>query len=447
SKFNLAIQGKRQPGSSFKIFVLASALDDGIKPSKTYSATPFTMKLPGDDWKVVNASKNSSGRMNLRSATVFSVNAVYARLIQDIGPAKVVELAKKMGITTEIPPYPSIALGTVGVSPLEMASGASTLANMGVHNKPLGILKITDAKGRIVQENRVAGETVLDPEKAFQAVEILREVIARGTGKAANIGRPAFGKTGTTNSYRDAWFVGSTPDLAAAVWVGYPQAQIAMKSVRGIRVQGGTFPARIWSRFMGQAVADLPPSKFEKPAASTKKELKNINLEVCADMDYKATEFCTKTTSRYFKPGSEPTQPCPVHQGVKVPDVIGISATTAMSTLKDAGFKVSRTYQKSGTIYSGVVISQYPQDGEVKRGTSIKLVISEGASKPKKVAVPNVIGLSETKARNTLRASGFSVSVQYSKNASESGTVIGQSPSRGVQRTRGTKILIIVATS
>ena len=447
NKYNLATQGKRQPGSSFKIFVLATALANGVRPTKIYQASPFTMKLPGKDWQVVNSNKSPKGKMTVRDGTVFSVNALFARLIMDVGPAKVAEMAKKMGIQTEIPAFPSISLGTVGVSPLEMASAASTLANMGVHNRPLAIVRITDAKGKVIEDNKVQGEQVLEPAVAYAEIDILKEVIQRGTGKAASIGRPAAGKTGTTNSYRDAWFVGFTPDLTAAVWVGYPQAQIAMNSVHGIRVQGGTFPAQIWAKFMSSALSGTPPSNFQAPAnAQMPAQAPNIKVTVCTDMDYLATTYCPKTTTKYFKAGSEPTQPCPVHQGVSVPDVIGISLSTAVSTLKEAGFKVQETFQASPTVISGIVIAQDPREGTVKQGSKVTIVISRGPEMPRKVAVPSVLGMSENQAVNTLGASGFTPSIYYSKSSSEAGKVIRQSPSGGTQKTRGGRVMIIVAT-
>ncbi len=232
-KFNLAVQGRRQAGSAFKPFVLVSALKEGIPATKTYSAKTFTVELPGKDWTVHNYSKRSYGSMTVREGTIHSVNCVYARMIMDVGPQKVVDTAKSMGIVTSLEPNPAIALGglKIGVSPLEMASAYGTLANSGTYCKPFGIKKVTDASGRVIYESDNEKKEVLEPSLAFQATSILEDVIKFGTARRARIGRPAAGKTGTTNDYKDAWFVGYTPDLVASVWVGHAAKLIPMTNV------------------------------------------------------------------------------------------------------------------------------------------------------------------------------------------------------------------------
>ncbi len=251
-KFNLAVQGHRQAGSAFKTFVLTTAIDQGISPNKVYRSTPVTIKLPGKDWEVHNYTEGSGGPpMSIKAGTIHSVNCVYARLIMDVGPQNVVDMAKRMGIVTPLEPYPAIALGGLktGVTPLEMASAYGTLANQGVHIKPTPVIKIMDSSGKVIEKNRNVKRSAMDPSVAYMVTDILQDVISYGTGTRARIGRPAAGKTGTTQNYRDAWFAGYTPDLVAAVWVGHPKAQISMLRVHGIRVAGGTFPAQIWARF------------------------------------------------------------------------------------------------------------------------------------------------------------------------------------------------------
>ena len=202
---------------------------------------------------MTGAHGSSKGKMRLRPATEKSVNSVFAQLILEVGADEVVKTAERMGISKGIEPVPAIALGGLerGVSPLEMASAYATLAAGGRRAKPYSITYVKDANGEMLRKDRGRRRrAAIDPAVAYLTTDILRGVITRGTGTAAQIGRPAAGKTGTTQEYRDAWFVGYTPDLATAVWVGYPDSQKEMKSVHGRAVTGGSFPAQIWAAFM-----------------------------------------------------------------------------------------------------------------------------------------------------------------------------------------------------
>ncbi len=272
NKFNLAVQGRRQPGSSFKPFVLVTALKQGIGPNDTFnSSSPQTFRIgkPGHwyEWTVHNAEGSGSGMMTLRDATVNSVNAVYANVILKVGTQNVVNTAYSMGITTHVDPFPAIGIGglTTGVSPLEMASAYGTLANNGVHVKPEAIIKITDANGNIIKQTQPQSSQAIDPEIAHRAVDIMKGVIQRGTATRANIGRPAAGKTGTNEAFRDAWFVGFTPNLVTSVWMGYPNAQISMYNVHGSEGFGGIIPASIWHDFMGVYLEGTPATDFPPP--------------------------------------------------------------------------------------------------------------------------------------------------------------------------------------
>lgn len=440
NKFNLATQGKRQPGSSFKIFTLATALEQGRSPDDTYDSSSFNYHLPGKDWHVSNATEGEGGgKMTIREGTVHSVNAVYARMIQDVGPENVVNMAHRMGITSYIPPYPSITLGTAEVTPLEMASAASTLANNGVHNQPITVAKITDARGKVILENAPQGEEVLTPSIAYTETGILKEVISRGTGRNANIGRPAAGKTGTTNSFQDAWFVGYTPDLATAVWVGYPQAQIAMYSVHGMRVQGGSFPAQIWARFMEKALENSPESDFEKVSASSSK-----GIRICKESGLLATQFCPETVTRNFSSEDMPTKYCTIHKGATVPSVVGTSSSTAIRTLEDAGFRVTQVNRTSSLSY-GTVISQSPSGySRAAQSSVVTIFVSKGSTK---AIVPSVINMGEWQARSTVSGAGLNPVVQYVSSPSQAGKVVNQSPSAGSERNQGSQVVIVVATS
>ncbi len=269
--FNLASQARRQAGSTFKAFVLATAIKQGINPATTsYLSAPFSyqpdpLSLP---WNVHTYDDTYSGPISIESATLKSDNSVYARLTLDVGPENVAETAHNLGVTTPLPPYPSMGLGSIAVSPLEMTSAYATFADGGIASRPTGIRKVVLSDGTI---DRDAGWGVPDQHRAIpdwvaaEVTRILGENIQSGTGVAANYGRPAAGKTGTTENHADAWFCGYTPSLTTAVWVGYPRGEIPMTDVHGIAVAGGTFPAEIWHDYMEKATIGTPDRGFPAP--------------------------------------------------------------------------------------------------------------------------------------------------------------------------------------
>jgi penicillin-binding protein 1A len=265
--FNLAAQGHRQPGSSFKTMVLVAALRQGINPnSTTYDSKPLNLNVPGyGPWRVKTYDGSYGGRMNLVQATLKSDNTVYAQLDVDVGPKKVAETAHLLGIRTKLDGIPSEGLGglRLGVSPLEMSSAYATLAAGGMYSEPKAIKRVEFPDGKSDDLGKVKRKRVISDGIAYEATKILEMNVQRGTGTRAGYGCPAAGKTGTTDNYNDAWFVGYTPSMAAAVWVGYPNALKEMRSVHGIEVAGGTFPAQIWHGFMSVAHKDCKP--FPKP--------------------------------------------------------------------------------------------------------------------------------------------------------------------------------------
>lgn len=313
NQFNLAAQGKRQPGSAFKPFVLVAALENGVRPESVYSAAPYSVEVKDGIWKVENYENTfAKSALSLQAATSWSVNAVYARLIMDIGPEKVVQTAKKMGIVSRLDPDPAIALGGLkdGVSPMEMASAYGTVANGGLRVNPSGILKVTDDRGKIVLQPNRASKRVLDKRVAVETSLMLHDVVENGTGTAARIGVWAAGKTGTTQSYRDAWFVGWAGDISTAVWVGYPEAQVEMTEVHGIRVTGGSFPASIWAQFMKGATSArsepvTPPTATEVPT--------QVVVRVCQESMKLANSRCPDAVDIYLTTDLVPTQVCPLH--------------------------------------------------------------------------------------------------------------------------------------
>jgi penicillin-binding protein 1A len=270
SQFNLAAQGHRQPGSTFKAFVLTTAIKQGIDPYSTYyTSKPLNLYLPQwGHWEVHTADEGYLGTVNLQQATIASDNTVFAQLDLDVGPGAVAATAHSMGITSPLDGIPAEGIGglRVGVSPLEMADAYSTLASGGIHHEPVAVTKVVFPSGRAERPEQPRPQRVLSQPVAWQVTRLLHDNIAEGTGTAAYTGCPGqAGKTGTTDEYTDAWFAGYQPNLATVVWVGYPQSNaISMSSVHGIIVFGGTFPAEIWhSLYSG---AGVPCEEFHEPS-------------------------------------------------------------------------------------------------------------------------------------------------------------------------------------
>lgn len=351
NKFNLATQGRRQPGSSFKTFVLVAALEEGMPPRR-YVDSSSPAKIPTTPvWTVSNSEGRGRGMITMDSATRASVNTVFARLIWDLndkdetGAEKVAKLARRMGIASDVPAYPSIALGSHNVTPMEMASAYGTLATNGLHFPPSAITRVLDASGDTVFDADPAGSRALEPEIAYAATSVLKGVISGGTASRAQIGRPAAGKTGTSQNYRDAWFVGYTPQLSTAVWVGYYEKEIPMRSVNGIRGFGGTLAAPIWARFMKAALADQPVLDFEKQPAP-------------------------KYT---WKPEWDPF--------ITVPKLLGMTYAQATAAVAESDFKVSVVEAFDPKAPVGIVVGQNPAAGSrVSQGGAITITVSKGAA-------------------------------------------------------------------
>jgi penicillin-binding protein 1A len=270
SQFNLAAQGHRQPGSTFKAFVLTTAIKQGIDPYTTYyTSKPLNLYLPQwGHWEVHTADLGYQGTVNLKQATVTSDNTVFAQLDLDVGPKAVAATAKSMGITSPLDGIPAEGIGglRVGVSPLEMADAYATLASGGVHHDPVAVTRVAFPNGRVERPEAAQPQRVLSRPVAWEVTRLLHDNITEGTGTAAYTGCTGqAGKTGTTDEYTDAWFSGYQPNLATAVWVGYPESnEISMSSVHGIIVFGGTFPAEIWhSLYSG---AGVPCGEFTEPS-------------------------------------------------------------------------------------------------------------------------------------------------------------------------------------
>jgi 1A family penicillin-binding protein len=255
NSYNFATQGMRQPGSSFKMFVLVTALEKGIPPRRMINSSSPAVIPSHPPWHVSNSEGSGHGYMTISDATRNSVNVVFARLIWELGADDVARTARRMGITSRVPALPSIALGSAPVSPLDMASAYGTLANRGIHVKPASIVRIIDSNGIVIYDYKPLSTRVLTPQIAWAATQQLQGVVSGGTGtRAALPGREVAGKTGTAQNYQDAWFVGYTPQLVTAVWMGYSKGAIPMRNVHGQRAFGGTFCAPIWHSFMMAAL-------------------------------------------------------------------------------------------------------------------------------------------------------------------------------------------------
>jgi penicillin-binding protein 1A len=270
SKFNLAAQGHRQPGSTFKAFVLTTAIKQGIDPYSTYyTSKHLDLNLPQwGHWEVSTADEGYLGRVNLQQATVASDNTVFAQLDLDVGPQRVAATAKSMGIESELDGIPAEGIGglRIGVSPLEMADAYATLASGGIHRNPIAIRRVVFPGGRADRPEHPDPRRVVPEPVAYEVWRLLHDNITEGTGTAAYTGCAGQGgKTGTTDNFTDAWFAGIQPNLATVVWVGYPQSNaIEMTSVHGTTVYGGTFPAEIWHSLY--ANAEIPCEEVSQPS-------------------------------------------------------------------------------------------------------------------------------------------------------------------------------------
>jgi penicillin-binding protein 1A len=289
NQFNRAWQSHRQPGSSFKAYVYTAEVDAGHPPTTIVEDTPVSYPMgDGTRWAPMDDDNRFLGAITLRYALAQSRNVVAVKLAQDLGIDRVIEYARRMGVTAPLDPTLSLALGSSGVSPLDQAAGFATLANQGVHIPPSPIKIVRDSIGTPVLDNTYPQQTeVVSAGVAYVMTSMLQSVIKEGTGTNAEIGRPAAGKTGTTSSFRDAWFVGYTPDLVAAVWIGNDDYSRMNESY------GGNVPARIWARFMKQALAKVKPHDFVLPIGEVHK-----------------VRLCGTGKDEVFLAGTEPERTC-----------------------------------------------------------------------------------------------------------------------------------------
>jgi membrane peptidoglycan carboxypeptidase len=453
-QYNMATQGHRQAGSAFKTFVLSAAVDSGVSPDQYFdSDSPASFEVTGAaDWKVSNYEGSGDGYISLTDATERSVNVAYANVMMKVGVDRVIQTAKAMGITAPLNRDPAIALGGLreGVNTLEMASAYGTLATGGMRATPYTIERIIDAEGEVVPLKgtlkRPAKRRALLQAVAALVTDTLEGVIDSGTGTRADIGRPQAGKTGTAQNYVDAWFVGYVPQMSAAVWVGHPKSQVPMRDVHGMRVTGGSFPAKIWARFMEKAMEGMKELDFPKPPDGS------IVYETIDPVTgYLASKYCPNTVEARYAKGKAPKTRCPVHEELLVPNVEGMTLEKAQDTLKDAGLESSATVVPSGSP-KGQVVDQDPEGGaKAERGLVVKLKVSDGkgvttpGATSTAVSVPGVTGLTLSAAEAALSKLGLKWSITYVKSSKPRDTVIGSDPPAGTTVKPGSTVLLMVS--
>ncbi len=262
SEFNRALNAQRQPGSAFKPIIYAAALENNFTPASVIDDSPVSFPGgPSGEWRPENYDRKFYGPTRLREALAYSRNVVTVKLVEAVGIDKVMAFARDVGIDTNMPRELTIALGSISVTPMELAFTYATFANGGEKMTPITIKYITDAQGNVLEDNEPEGVESITPQTAFLITSMMEDVISYGTGMRGNIGRAAAGKTGTSNDYKDAWFAGYTPQLVGCVWVGFDD----MRKSLGRGEVGGTAAAPIWADFMKNALAGEPVEEFAMP--------------------------------------------------------------------------------------------------------------------------------------------------------------------------------------
>jgi penicillin-binding protein 1A len=462
SQFNLAVQGERQPGSSFKPFVLATALEEGIAPGTTFVSRPITLTLDGTTWPVTNYEGSYLGTIDLQQATIHSDNSVFGQLTKTVGPNNVVHTAHRLGIASPLRPYLSLGLGAQAVNPLEMARAFSAFANGGfridgsfkrIANHPRAILAVGGKSSKSlhcgdkhVTCNVVRSRRVLRQDTVAAENSILQRVVTEGTGtRAALPDRPAAGKTGTTENYGDAWFVGYTPQLVAAVWVGYPNKLVPMTTqFHGDPVAGGTYPAMIWKTFMQRALKEraVPAGTEVKYFASPPAMYGSSQRVVLRDGKMQLDNgICRETMTLEFLTAHAPTEraDCKPNE-VDVPSVVGQPVRHARQTLVASPLTPSYVYKpaKAGQRL-GVVLAQYPKKGTLSSYDRVMLVVPRATHG----VVPKVVGLELATARRRLRRLHLDPRVTRLTDG-DPGRVLAQRPRAGVAAANNMTVRLVV---
>jgi penicillin-binding protein 1A len=446
SQFNLAVQGERQPGSSFKPFVLAAALNQGVSPATTFVSKPVDIPLGDRIWPVRNYENSDLGPITVATATTVSDNSVYAQLTWLVTPRNVKTMAHRLGITSRLNDYFAIGLGAEAVNPLEMARAFSSFANGGrrvdgslIGNHPRVIESVV-YRGK-EQRNRPVPKQALSEENAGILTSMLQRVVTSGTGKRAALpdGRAIAGKTGTTENYGDAWFVGYTPQLAAAVWVGYPnRLRPMLTEFHGAAVAGGTYPALIWKSFMERALAKQPHESFPSAAIpygvprrvalrTNRWLLDNGYCKVTREVVY----FAAHVPQR--QAGCKPNE-------VEVPRVVGESLEAARAHLEAQPLKPVYAYMPALPRQRlGIVVRQYPKGGTLSSFDEVTLWLPRALHG----IVPDVVGLKVTRAREKLSRLKLEPKIVFTVGR-PAGKVVRQVPRASVAAAPGMPVKLLV---
>ncbi|HEU0337649.1 MAG TPA: PBP1A family penicillin-binding protein [Gaiellaceae bacterium] len=452
SQFNLATQAERQPGSSFKPIVLATALRQGISPVTTFPSRPVEIDAGDRVWKVTNYESAYLGTADLARAMVSSDNSVYAQLTQLVTPKKIVQTAESLGIRSRLDPYFSIGLGAVAVNPLDMARAYATIANDGrrVDGSVLGdrarvVDQVEWVKSGRVKANAPVGRQVLTEGESRLLTSILEDVVQRGTGvRAALPGREVAGKTGTTDDYGDAWFVGYTPQLVVAVWVGYPnELRPMLTEFDGEPVAGGTLPAEIWKEFAGRALRTLreQPESFPAPPYLPAYERRVVWRGGGYKLD---NGLCAGTRVVAYFAGSGPSESAGCRPNeVNVPRVVGKTVDAARASLEATPLDVTVIYKPAAaSSRPGLVVAQQPRGGGfLSAYETVRLTVT----KARYGLVPNLVGSSVSEARDQLRRRKLHARISWGQGPP--GTVVSQTPEAGVAADPALAISLVVAPS
>ncbi len=392
-----------QPGSSFKPYVLATAFEQGIPPTATFSGAQGPIagcfNQDGSVWNVTNAEGTSLGMVNLYDATAYSINAVFARLTETVGPQNVADMAHRLGITTPLPAVCSLGTGSVGITPLDQASGYQTFANSGIHCTPYAVSEIR-RNNKVLYDQTPDCNRVLAAPIANLVNKLLEGPVTYGTAAsvfASGWGKwPIRGKTGTADSNKELWFAGYTRQVTTAVWVGSPHTPYPMPNYWGQSVFGGTISAPIWKAYMLQVLQGMPARQF--PSAELG----------------------------------------------RVPSVVGMDEQTAIRTLRGAGFRADINVVQS-YLPQGQVLTQDPGAGaQSVAGITVRLEVSNGVAK--KVTIPSVKGLSLGSAEAALSAINVTPVVAYKQTTDPTldGIVIQVTPDAGTVVLEGTSATLYV---
>jgi penicillin-binding protein 1A len=307
TKFNRSTQALRQPGSAFKPFIYTACIDNGYKPSEIIDDNPIVLDIPGaKQWRPHNYDNEFLGPITMRDALKWSRNLVAIRLILKIGPEQAIFYARRLGITTPLTAVPSLAIGVSEVKQIELVSAFTTFPNMGIHTPPRYIYKIVDRYGRVLEDNSsIVREEVLSEQTAFMVTDMMRSTVDQGTAariRSMGFSRPAGGKTGTSDSFTDNWFIGFTPQITAGVWVGFDD-----KTSLGQTQDGARNCVPVWTEFMLAAHDSLPIRDFDQPEGL-------VRQWICRESGELATDRCDSVFYEIFREDNQPEESCHIHQ-------------------------------------------------------------------------------------------------------------------------------------